>query len=533
MLMRTCLVLFGLSFLIYGSSLKNPFILDDVQQLVENPYVHELGKSLEFFKSSTMYNSTPGSEGLGGIYYKPLMMMIYSLLWQVSPNNPLGFHFFQLILHTVNALMVVLLLSNLTKWQLGSFLAGVIYLIHPINAEAVLMIADMQEPLYSFFGLAGLLVICRENKTSMSIQMILLACCLAFLSVLSKESGIQYAGMMAALYFIKFTERRITFLSLLSTMGCLYLTLRLGLADLSQVRSDNMAIMNADFSTRLLTVPKVLMHYLQLFIYPNGISLTQDWVVRETSLQNFYFPALGVLLTVTGLVLLNLWLRKSVGFFFSLWFFGGWLMHSQLIPLDGTVSDRWFYFTMIGLLGILLVATQQLLSRISARGFHSAGLALIALVVVLLAYRSYSRSADFKDALTLYTKDIQVDPDSFYLNNNLGLELLKAKRFLEAVPYFRKTIELSQPSGRAWFVAKRNLGVALLESGNWQEAELHFREVLPDPDPRSTYGMVMWFQRTGKLKELKEFVDREALPKFPSDPVLNRLSRELVKVEQD
>jgi tetratricopeptide (TPR) repeat protein len=334
--------------------------------------------------------------------------------------------------------------------------------------------------------------------------------------------------MISALYVTKFYNRRLIFLSLLFCVSGVYLALRLGLADLSHLRSGNMSIMAVDFGTRLLTVPKVLVHYLELFIFPKEISLTQDWVITEASLLHFYIPLFMVIFILCALAFWNVKRPDPNQFFFSLWFLGGWLVHSQLAPLDGTVSDRWFYFTMIGLLGILLLVAQQALTHFPYRKSALVGLAVL---VCAFGYRSYSRSKDFQDALTLYSQDLKVDPNSFYLNNNLGLELLNLKRYGDSIPYFRRTIELSHPGGQAWLVAHRNLAVALIENGNLTEAKNHLLLIQNDPDPRSTYGMVMWYQRAGKLKELKEFLRTEALVKFPRDPVLIRQKKELDRLE--
>lgn len=544
--------------LIYGGSLHNPFILDDVQQLVQNPYVHDLKKSVEFFRSSTMYNSTAGSEGLVGIYYKPVMMIAYSLMWQFSPNDPWLFHVVQLALQILNSTLVAVLFFALFGNALVAFTAGLIYLVHPLNSEAVLMIADLQEPLYVFFGLSALLIVALSPSDLIRRMRLTLVCLLIFFSLLSKESGLQFVGMVPLLALFRDVRNWKTILPGLALVGAAYLYLRLGVAELAQLKSDHMAIMNADLITRLQTVPKVMMHYLTLFFWPQQIALTQDWVVKTPTFADFTLPLLVVSSILIGLVIWNLKLKSPRLLFFSIWYVGGWLMHSQLVPLDGTVSDRWFYFTMIGALGILIEVILKGTKHISASSlsnpqsedhlldsrssnwqiimssFHSLSLgSKVFLTVALniaapaLGYRSHLRSFDFRDAISLYTADLRVDPNSFYMNNNLGLELSARQRYREAIPYFQKTMELSAPQSRAWFVARRNLAVALIEVGDWKNSEFHLRAVQHDPDPRSIYGMVMWYQRQGKIQELYEFLLRTALPRFPKDPLLLRTKTEL------
>src|SRR5258708_40257019 len=79
------LIIIGL--VVYFNSLFNGFIGDDYGQLVNNTSVHSISNIGQFFSNSTFNNSTVsnigsnGGSNLSGIYYKPLLSSVYSILY--------------------------------------------------------------------------------------------------------------------------------------------------------------------------------------------------------------------------------------------------------------------------------------------------------------------------------------------------------------------------------------------------------------------------------------------------------------------
>ena len=56
-------------------------------------------------------------------------------------------------------------------------------------------------------------------------------------------------------------------------------------------------------------------------------------------------------------------------------------LHMQLIPLDLTVADRWFYFTMVGVLGLIGVIIQEF--GLTAIKKKNTGVQVLILVILL------------------------------------------------------------------------------------------------------------------------------------------------------
>ena len=148
--MKRFIILLGfflLAFAIFGKSLGNDFVdFDDGLLIFENPIIQEISVwSLK--QAFTTYDPE---------LYVPLTMISYQidhLLWGM---NPFGFHLTNLVLHTMNALLVTLfirLLMRRLSYHLLPVLCGLLFLVHPLHTEAVAWASARKDVLSSFFFL--------------------------------------------------------------------------------------------------------------------------------------------------------------------------------------------------------------------------------------------------------------------------------------------------------------------------------------------------------------------------------------------
>jgi hypothetical protein len=70
--------------------------------------------------------------------------------------NAWAFHSIDLLLHCANGVLVFLLLERLTQHRLASLLAGIAFVIHPLNAEAVYWASQRKDLLSAFFSLLSI-----------------------------------------------------------------------------------------------------------------------------------------------------------------------------------------------------------------------------------------------------------------------------------------------------------------------------------------------------------------------------------------
>ncbi|MCL5409779.1 MAG: hypothetical protein M1607_02895 [Patescibacteria group bacterium] len=450
------LIIFLVGLLVYSNSLFNSFLWDDEEQVVNNPYVHSLTNIPLLFLGST-FNS--GGAGLSGLYYKPILSFSYLLSYVVFSSNAWGFHILQVIIHLTNATLVFLFVNKfLKRWT--AFLLAIIFLVHPMNVEAVSYIAALQEPLFFFFGLLALNYIIQRpiNLKNLTVTGLLL-----LMSLLSKESGILFVIIIPIAYLLR-SRTRTNWQKILLSCGpsllstAIYLFLRLIVAKIGFGNTGPSPIMNASLTERLTTMPAIILFYIKGFFFPLNLAIAQHWVIRQINFRDFILPAILDLLFLCGLLLIGLFIKKRQPthfrfyLFFLTWFLVGLGMHMQIIPLDMTVAERWFYFPIVGLLGILGLFFQEIKYSKQMENYL---IIAVVIVISLLTTRSFIRNFNWKDGLTLYGHDIATSTNSFDLQNNLGVEQYRHGMTEQAAVHFEKSVQLAPH----WWTNWNNLGV--------------------------------------------------------------------------
>ncbi len=87
--------------------------------------------------------------------YQPLPMLAYMAEYRLFGHRPLGYHVDRLLLHAVNALLVWLLVQQLTGRRWVAALTGLAFGLHPLAIETIASVAKLTIPLST-----GLILLC-------------------------------------------------------------------------------------------------------------------------------------------------------------------------------------------------------------------------------------------------------------------------------------------------------------------------------------------------------------------------------------
>lgn len=424
--------------LIYANTLFNGFISDDYLLIVNNSSVHSLFNiPLLFFQGNFGSDSKQTNN-----YYRPIFSTAITLIYSLSFGNAFGFHLSEILLHVINTYLIFLLFNYFFNKEKAFFLS-LLFLVHPINTEAVTYISALQEPLFLVFGLLALYFLRKHQDNTYLFYVVGF---LELLALLSKETAIIFLILVPIFskLFLK-SKSLIGYIIQSFVVLLIYLFLRFAIARIYFNHLVTVPIMSFSLSERIINIPKIVFFYLKTFFYPKYLIMFQSWVVRQPNLQDFYLPLVisitfFTLLLLTGFIIY----RNNRNFFkiflfFLIWFILGLGLHIQIFPLDQTVSDRWFYFPIVGLLGLAGVIAEYF--KIVSR-FRIISLSITLAVIVLLSARAITRNANWKNESTLYNHDIKYNDQSYQLVKGLGLVAYSNGKINEAESYFNKSAEL-------------------------------------------------------------------------------------------
>jgi hypothetical protein len=118
-------------------------------------------------------------------YYRPLGFISHAADWAIAGQNSRQFHLTNVLIHTVNAVLVLLIGRTLSARWLAGPLAALLFALHPSSSEAVIWISARFDLLATCFALAALYWMVRGGATSSWMPALLF-----FPAVLSKEAAV-------------------------------------------------------------------------------------------------------------------------------------------------------------------------------------------------------------------------------------------------------------------------------------------------------------------------------------------------------
>lgn len=437
-------IIFIVGLIVFFNALGNGFVWDDTAYILTNTDIHSF--SLEKIFGSSYFNK----DG----YYRAIPALYFTILYGLFAKQAFFYHFFQILLHVTNTFLLFRFFKRFFIIE-ASLILSLLFLVHPINVESVSFIGATISPLFVFFGLCALqLLITKKPLTNVRYLGIV---CFLFLSLLTKEGGILFfiVAALFAFLFQKGTIKKLLLYESLILPVYLFLRLALGKVYLTGIEasifgqgssaSDGrfVPIMTLSLLERIMMMPSIFMYYLKTFFYPVALAVDQTWIITTLTFQSFYLPLFLSMLFFTLVCLFGwqLYLHTHSRFrpylFFLGWFVIGMGMHLQLLALDMTVADRWFYFPSIGLLGMLFIVCEYYFSN----NKKSTLFTLVIFLLLILSVRTMIRNANFFNEITLYENDRLV-ANNYEIELNLGSAYGQVGQLDRTLYHYQKSIEL-------------------------------------------------------------------------------------------
>jgi len=426
---------------VFFTGVNNPFQGDDQTQIQNNLVVHSFSHVIVLFEGGTFYNGGSATTPLLGTYYRPLMMTVFSLIYTIFGAHPLYFHLIQILIVIGSAILLYLVLQHLFRKPLLSLALSLIFLVHPMNSQVAFAIPSMQDALFLFFGILAFWILLQyESEKSLW-----LVAGSLFLSLLSKEAGILFVIMILFYLYLFNRDRLLPFAKIVALPVILWLIMKGSAVGLFGSDPHDAPIDRLSLLGRIMTMPSIMLFYLTKFVFPWKLATQYHWVYPTFSVQHVLLPLIIDAAVITLVVLVGRQIKRratkkqfKLFLFFAVWAGLGLATFLQLFPMDMTACENWFYFPMVGVLG--MIGTALIVFKLRINPLWLALLA--ALVIGVLGVRTAIRGTDYHNVYQLELKDVSASKEDFQAYTGLAQSEIDQGNYAKAKTYAEKSIAI-------------------------------------------------------------------------------------------
>jgi tetratricopeptide (TPR) repeat protein len=421
----------GITLLAYANSFHAPFLLDSTAVILGDNRVHaataENVQRIVDFPYWEMYNT-----GL----YRPLTTLSFLLNFAVFGDgaDPSGYHWLNFFLHAVNIVLVYALGLALFKRIPAALLLSALWGLHPVLTESVTNIVGRADMLAALAVLAGLLchrkaLDARGVRKAAWLAAIALA---ATVGIFSKESAIVMVAILA-IYDVTF-GRAATWKARIPSYAAAAIPCLVYLFVRSQVlaNASHMAtpvyenpLLGAGFWTARITAFKAIGRYFGLLLWPARLSW--DYGYNEIPLFGWRlgnwedWKAIAALAgcAAAGVLAIRSWRTRQPLAFGIAFFFIALSPTSNLVILIGAImAERLLYLPSVGFAVAVVWALDSLWRRVpnSRPAVRYAAGAVLTVVLMACAARTYVRNGDWRDPLLFWLSSAAAAPGSYKTN---------------------------------------------------------------------------------------------------------------------
>jgi protein O-mannosyl-transferase len=448
-------------------------------------------------------------------YYQPLSLLSIMLdfLDPRATTSLLPFHRTSLVLHLANVALIVLLLYALFRKSVTAAMLGMLWGVHPLNADAILWIAERKTVLSTTFALGSLLCYVayarHADRTGRGDWKRYGAALLAYVcAVLSKPTTLPVVLLLPLLdYWPLGRPVRKKWLEKLPFALICVLSATVTVISQAQAGDGGHAQLMKPHYLPLVTGYSLGFYLLKL-VWPTG--LVSDYLAPQPfGLGNP--QVLGATIVALGAVAaVVLSARRN-----RAWLSGGLFLVISVLPTFGIVrftsavtANRSLYLPMVGLLLPLAWELGRWWNGEHGETSATAARALPAAVVATLAIASASVTRGYQShwqsSVGLLQYYISQKPSDGKFHTRLGNEWIARGDYPAAIVEFRTAARLNP----RWTENHLNLGRALFTVGDYGEAEPAFATALQQTpnDWRAHMLMGMTLERRQDSKAaLREF----------------------------
>ncbi|MEW5894939.1 MAG: hypothetical protein AB1650_04165 [Candidatus Omnitrophota bacterium] len=420
-----------LTWSLYSVSLKGDFVFDDFNIIHDNAAIQSFPDPRPLLKSC-----------------QTRFLSHLSLSWNFyyGKFQPVYYHLFNLALHFLNSILVLLLSALLwnaanRKEKNSSFsqklfcsLVFLGFLMHPVQAHAVNYISQRGTLLVAFFYLASVYLFLRFRATN-KFQFKILSLASTICAMLTKETSFTIPVVIALADFTLYPQTRLEkrgrdlfpfLLCLLIIPVLLMVSLRAG-QDIAGISMQTNLIPRHHY---LFTQIHVIIDYLRLLVFPAGQSIDYQYPLVTSLASPVTLTYLVTLVAAIIWAVINI-RRIPLMSFAILWFFITLSVESSIIPIDDVIQTYRLYLPSLGFLWLLAAGMEKIMLD------HRLKILLAGTVLIFFSSFTLNRNILWQNEVTLLSDALQKAPQKERIKLNLMRAYLRQGDFTNA--YYLQT----------------------------------------------------------------------------------------------
>lgn len=439
--------------------------------------------------------------------YAPLHIVSYMVDYTLWGLNPRGYLLVNLLLHGVNAILAFRLFLRLDTRLPVALAAALLFLVHPVQVEAVAWISERKTLLAMLFFLLSFHAYIRSGSEGgehrrLWYTLSLLAYCAALLSkavvVILPLALIAYDWLQGGKSKVwKGLPDKTPFFALSAVLTTVTL--------MSQRSADGLTeYAGGSPLASAMTMLPVFARYLGKIFWPVNLGPIYNPPIKLAP-DGEVLLSLLLFASIVAAAFLLLHRRTVAGFSLTL-FLLGLLPVSHVFPIATLMQDRYLYFPLLGfVLFLVAVTTDAAASLAGARGGRI-WIAVLLLTALPLGAAARNQAGIWRNALTLWSHTAQNEPGSRQAWMMLAITLQDLKDIAGAEEAYLRLLAIAPRD----FMGLNGIGILYGEKGDLDRSLDYLRRAMAvepnNPEVLVNFGYSAFLK--GRLDESRAALNR-------------------------
>jgi Flp pilus assembly protein TadD len=458
----TLLIIAVLGIIVYHQVIFFHFInWDDNFYVINNPYIKAITLSnIAYLFSHYYYHGV----------YEPLQLLSYMLIYHINGLQPLWFHIFNASLFLFDAMLVYVLVKELTT-PFTAAIAAILFLLAPVNADSAAWVSELKNTQSLFFVLISILsyiAFIKHNKTSYYTVSILFF----IFALLTKQTVATMAAILFLLewYMYNRSVSKTFFVQIPFYVLALVAALVFVMGQLN-LHASNPAQLGNAFQHFLA----VLVNVAGIFSYPAKIIFPFNLICFYTTDIFSSILTTKVILSITALIVFTCLLIVSYkkhhkGFFWMSWYF------INMLPAYGIVVVPFYtnWYLLVPSIGVYTLIGMGIERIYNTANLRKLSIAVVSIIIVLFGILDYQRVGAWKDDAHLWKDAIKKTPHYYFGYEMYARALAQQGDYEGAKQYADKSLELNPYNTKILSI----FAFFSLQGGNYSKALSYIQKLL-------------------------------------------------------